>query len=58
LLKMSAQSCGSTAFDGPHDASLLWRQRVRQAELITVLTKDVGHLQRRPQLQQRPASTL
>jgi hypothetical protein len=46
LLNMSAQGCGATALDGAHHATLLWRQCVRESEVVPVLAEDVGHLQR------------
>jgi hypothetical protein len=46
LLNMSAQTGGPTLHDGAHHAPLLWRQRVREAKVVTVLTENVGHLQR------------
>src|ERR1041384_6692873 len=57
LLNMSAQGCGPTALDGAHDSTLLWRQRVRESEVVPALAKDVGHLQRRSHPQRRSAST-
>ena len=44
LLNMSAQGCGSTALDRAHHAPLLWRQRMREAEVVPVLAEDVDHL--------------
>jgi hypothetical protein len=44
LLNMSAQAGGATALDGAHHAPLLWRQRVRESEVVPVLAEDVGHL--------------
>jgi hypothetical protein len=46
LLDMSAQAGGPTALNGAHHAPLLWQQRVRESEIVTVLAEDVGHLQR------------
>jgi hypothetical protein len=46
LLNMSAQGCGPTTLDGAHHTTLLWRQRVCESEVVAVLAKDVGHLQR------------
>jgi hypothetical protein len=46
LLNMSAQACGPTLLNGTHHATLLWRQRVRESEVVPVLAEDVGHLQR------------
>jgi hypothetical protein len=37
LLNMTAQGCGTTPFDGTHDSTLLWRQRVRESEIVPVL---------------------
>jgi hypothetical protein len=37
--------CGSAALlNRSHDATLLWRQRVREPKRRTVLTEDVGQL--------------
>jgi len=44
LLNMSAQGCGSTALNGAHHATLLWRQRMREANVMPVLAEDIGHL--------------
>src|ERR1044072_6524519 len=57
LLNMSYQGCGPTTLDGAHDSTLLWRQRVRESEVVPALAKDVGHLQRRSHPQRRSAST-
>jgi len=46
LLNMSAQAGGPTTLNGAHHATLLWRQRVCESEIVTVLAEDVGHLQR------------
>ena len=48
LLHMSAQHGGPALLDGLHNAALLGRQRLRPAEVSSVLAEDVGHLDRRP----------
>jgi len=44
LRNMSAQAGGPTALNGAHHTPLLWRQRVRESEVLPVLAEDVGHL--------------
>jgi len=44
LLNMSAQGGGPTALDRAHHATLLWRQRMRESEVVPVLAEDIGHL--------------
>jgi hypothetical protein len=43
---MTTQHTGATDFNGPHHAPLLWQQRKALAEVVTILAKDVGHLER------------
>jgi hypothetical protein len=58
LLNMSTQAGSPTALDGAHYAPLLWRQRVRESEVVPVLAEDVGHLQRWSHAYDRSSSTL
>lgn len=44
LLNMSAQAGSTTLLNGAHHATLLWRQRMRESKVVTVLAEDIGHL--------------
>jgi hypothetical protein len=46
LLNMSAQAGGPTTLNSTHHATLLWRQLMRESEVMPVLAEDIGHLQR------------
>ena len=45
LFDVAAQGRGAAGFNGPHDAQLWQRQRVRGAVGFTVLSKDVSQLE-------------
>jgi len=44
LLNMSAQAGSTTLFNSARHATLLWRQLMRESEVVTVLAEDIGHL--------------
>jgi hypothetical protein len=44
LLNMSAQGGSPTALDRAHHAPLLWRQLMRELEVVPVLAENIGHL--------------
>jgi len=53
LIDMTAEHASAALFDSAHDATLLWRQRVRGAKGCSVLAEDVGHLERWSRHQRR-----
>ena len=55
---MPAENTGPALLDGSHDMPLLWRQRVRQAEVGTVLAEDVCYLELRPAAHVRSGLTV
>ena len=54
---MTAEHGGAALLNGSHDATLLWRQRVREPKRSAVLAEDVGQLQRWSHGQKRSALT-
>jgi hypothetical protein len=44
LVHMTAEHAGTTDFNRAHHPPLLWRPRVGEPEVGTVLAEDVGHL--------------